>query len=163
MDKLSPPQLVTCLWFDGNAAEAAAFYVSVFPNSKVTRKAVYPSGGEESHKSTGKDLTVDFELNGHKFVGLNGGSHFKFTPATSFQIMCDTQDEIDHYWDKLGDGGDPSKQQCGWVEDKFGVSWQVVPTIMPKLLAGEDRDRASRAMAKMMGMKKLDVKTVEEA
>lgn len=155
--------LVICFWFDGNAAEAANYYTSIFPNSKITSKQVYPEGGNEQHKSAGKDLTVEFELNGHKFVGLNGGPMYKFNPAISFQIMCDDQAEVDHYWNKLKEGGDEKAQQCGWVTDKFGVSWQVVPKIMPKLLGGEDKEKSNRAMAKMMGMKKLIIEELENA
>ncbi|KAG8408683.1 hypothetical protein J3458_019704 [Metarhizium acridum] len=158
-----PNPLITCLWFDGNAAEAAEYYVSIFPDSKITARQVYPQGGSEQHRSAGRDLAVEFELNGHKFVGLNGGPKFRFSPAISFQIICDDQAEIDYYWDKLKEGGDPEAQVCAWVADKFGVSWQVVYKKLPDVLAGEDRARASRAMAKMMGMKKLIVEELENA
>ncbi|EFY93708.1 3-demethylubiquinone-9 3-methyltransferase [Metarhizium acridum CQMa 102] len=158
-----PNPLITCLWFDGNAAEAAEYYVSIFPDSKITARQVYPQGDSEQHRSAGRDLAVEFELNGHKFVGLNGGPKFRFSPAISFQIICDDQAEIDYYWDKLKEGGDPEAQVCAWVADKFGVSWQVVYKKLPDVLAGEDRARASRAMAKMMGMKKLIVEELENA
>lgn len=158
-----PGSLVACLWFDGNAAEAAEYYVSIFPNSKITSRQAYPEGGNEQHHSAGKDLTVEFELNGHKFVGLNGGPMFKFNPAVSFQIMCKDQAEIDYYWDKLKEGGDPEAQRCSWVADKFGLSWQVVYENFPRILGGEDKERANRAMAKMMGMKKLIVDELENA
>jgi predicted 3-demethylubiquinone-9 3-methyltransferase (glyoxalase superfamily) len=158
-----PNPLITCLWFDGNAAEAAAHYTSIFPNSRITSRQSYPQGGNEQHRSAGKDLTVEFELNGHKFIGLNGGPKFTFNPAISFQVVCDDQAEIDYYWDKLGEGGDPEAQMCAWVADKFGVSWQVCYKGFPAILAGEDKGRADRAMAKMMGMKKLIVEELENA
>ncbi|KAK2592140.1 hypothetical protein QQS21_010148 [Conoideocrella luteorostrata] len=155
-----PGPLITCLWFDGNATEAANYYIKIFPNSKINSAQNYPESGSDKPK---KELTVEFELNGHKFVGLNGGPEYKFNPAISFQVFCDDQTEVDYYWERLGEGGDEKAQVCGWVADKFGVSWQVVPKNLPKLLGGEDKERAGRAMTKMRGMKKLIIEELEKA
>lgn len=138
-------QLYPCLWFDGKAQEAAKFYCSIFKDSKITAD---------------NQLVVSFELNGTKFIGLNGGPHYKFNEAVSFVIDCDTQEEIDYYWNKLtADGG--SEDQCGWCKDKFGVSWQVVPTILPKLLS--DPEKAQKVIPVYMKMKKFDIRTLENA
>ena len=118
------------LWFDTQAEAAAEFYTSIFPNSKVDRIARYPEAGEEIHKMTpGSIMTVDFELDGQSFVALNAGPVFKFNEAISFVVHCDTQQEVDDFWEKLGEGGDPNSQQCGWLKDKYGVSWQIVPRV----------------------------------
>jgi predicted 3-demethylubiquinone-9 3-methyltransferase (glyoxalase superfamily) len=152
------------LWFDRQAEEAANFYVSVFKNSKVTNISRYGKAGFEFHQMPeGTVMTIEFELDGQKFVGLNGGPVFKFSEATSFIIYCDTQEEIDYYWNKLTEGGDERSQQCGWLKDKFGVSWQVVPTILSKLVKGESTERSERVMNAMMPMKKLDIAKLEEA
>jgi predicted 3-demethylubiquinone-9 3-methyltransferase (glyoxalase superfamily) len=137
-------QIYPCLWFDGQAQAAAKFYCSVFKSSKITAD---------------NQMVVTFELNGKKFMGLNGGPHYKFSPAVSFVIDCETQDEIDYYWEKLGQGG--TYNQCGWLDDKFGVSWQIVPTILPELLSNPDR--AQNVTAAYMKMKKFDIKTLENA
>ena len=137
-------QIYPCLWFDGQAQAAAKFYCSIFKNSKITAD---------------NQMVVTFELNGKKFMGLNGGPQYKFSPAVSFVIDCKTQDEIDYYWEKLGQGG--TYNQCGWLDDKFGVSWQVVPTILPELLSNPDR--AQNVVAAYMKMKKFDIKTLENA
>ena len=148
MQKITP-----FLWFDTEAEEAAKFYVSVFRNAKM---------GEVAHYGDGRVLTAAFELDGIRFVGLNGGPHFKFNEAVSFSIDCKIQDEVDYYWDKLtAAGGAPG--QCGWLKDKFGVSWQVVPDAMPRLLMDPDRAKANRAMQAMMKMTKIVVADIEAA
>jgi predicted 3-demethylubiquinone-9 3-methyltransferase (glyoxalase superfamily) len=146
------------LWFDTQAEEAMNFYLSVFKNSRALKVARYnnPGRGQE-----GKVMTCSFELNGQEFAAINGGPYYKLTPAISFVIDCATQDEVDYYWDKLAEGG--SLQQCGWLTDKFGVSWQVVPTVLPELLTGPDTARATRVTQAMMKMIKLDIKTLEQA
>ena len=137
-------QIYPCLWFDGNAQVAAKFYCSIFSNSKITAD---------------NQMVVTFELNGKKFMGLNGGPHYKFSPATSFVIECETQEEIDYYWDKLGQGG--IYNQCGWLDDKFGVSWQIVPTILPVLLSNPNK--AQNVITAYMKMSKFDIETLENA
>lgn len=156
--------LANCLWFDGQAEEAAKYYVSIFPNSRITQITHYGKAGQDQHqKEPGSVLTVSFELDGHKFVGLNGGPNFKFNEAISFEISCDTQQDIDYFWNKLTTGGDPEAQVCGWLKDKYGVSWQVAPTVMYKMLEGSPTPASERAMAAMMKMKKLDLATLEKA
>lgn len=152
MRKITP-----CLWFDGQAEEAMHFYVSVFPNSKAGRISRNP---ESTPGKTGSVLTVEFELTGTPFIGLNGGPHYKFNPAVSFTWYCDTQDEIDSYWAKLSEGG--AEVQCGWLTDRYGVSWQIVPSIIPDLITG-DPERADRVMKAVMQMTKLDIATLERA
>ena len=151
--------LVTCLWFDGEAEEAARFYASVLPETKVHKvhraAADFPSGKK------GDPLTVEFTLLGQPMVGLNGGPHFKFTEAISFQLMCDTQEEVDRYWDTLS--AHPENEQCGWVKDKYGLSWQVIPRRLIELMGGEDREKAERVMKAMLGMKKLILADIEKA
>ena len=147
------------LWFDGQAEEAADFYVSVFGNeSRVVSVARYP---ENSPGPAGSVMTVEFELDGQRFVGINGGPQFKFDEAVSFQIDCETQEEVDYFWEKLTDGGEES--QCGWLKDRFGLSWQVVPTGMEALFNDEDPQRAERAMQAMLKMRKLDVEVLRSA
>lgn len=137
-------QMYPCLWFDGQAKAAADYYCTIFRNSKILAE---------------NPIVVQFELNGNKFMGLNGGPKYKFTPATSFVIECETQEEIDYYWDKLGQGG--RYDQCGWLDDKFGVSWQIVPTVLHKLMA--DPEKAPRVIQAYMKMSKFDIKTLMEA
>src|SRR6185503_17286029 len=128
-----------CLWFDDQAEEAVKFYTGIFKNSKIGKIARYGKEGYEIHKRpAGSVLTIAFELDGHKFTALNGGPLFKFNEAISFQIHCETQEEVDHFWEKLSAGGDPKAQQCGWLKDKFGVSWQVNPTILQQMLNDPD-------------------------
>lgn len=161
---LSKLMITTCLWFDGRAEEAANFYTSIFPSSKIIRIQRYSDAGKEFHgREPGSAMVVEFDLDGHRFVGLNGGPEYQFNPAVSFQIDCANQEEVDYYWGKLGEGADPSKQQCGWITDKFGVSWQVVPTALKGLLGSEDKAAAGRAMEAMMRMKKLDISALEKA
>jgi predicted 3-demethylubiquinone-9 3-methyltransferase (glyoxalase superfamily) len=156
--------MAPCLWFDTEAEEAARFYTGIFPNSRVTHVARYPEAGQEIHrKPAGSVLTVAFELDGRPFTALNGGPDFKFTEAVSFQIECATQADVDYFWDRLGAGGDPRAQQCGWLKDKFGLSWQVVPAILPKLLGDPDPGRSARTMQAMLQMKKLDIAALERA
>jgi predicted 3-demethylubiquinone-9 3-methyltransferase (glyoxalase superfamily) len=145
------PKIVPCLWFDDQGEEAAAFYTSVFPNSRITEVTRYPQGpnGEE-----GAVMTVSFVLDGQEYVALNGGPHFPFTEAFSPQVHCATQAEVDDYWTKLSQGGEEGP--CGWLKDRYGLSWQIVPTALLELNADPDRDRAARAFQAMQQMKKLD-------
>ena len=157
-------KITPCLWFDDQGEEAAKFYTAIFPNSKIVAVMLYSEAGQEIHgKKPGSVMTVEFELNGQPFTALNGGPIFKFNEAISFQIHCDTQDEIDHYWEKLGAGGDPRAQQCGWLKDRYGLSWQIVPTVLPKLLAGADPGRANRVLDALLKMTKLDIRALEAA
>jgi len=152
--------ITPCLWFDHEAEEAANFYVSIFKNSKVNSVSRYGKEGFDiHHQKEGTAMTVDFTLNGQPFIGLNGGPVFKFTEAVSFTIPCETQEEVDYFWEKLTAGGQES--QCGWLKDKYGLSWQVVPTILPKLL--KDPERSGRVMNAFMKMKKFDIETLEKA
>ena len=161
---LQSPKLIPCLWFDTQAEEAARFYVSVFPDSKIGQITRYGKAGQEVHgRPEGSVLTVALELAGQTFTALNGGPIFKFNEAVSFQIMCETQAEVDHYWNKLSAGGDPAAQQCGWLKDRFGLSWQVVPTAMMRMLGDPDTVKSQRAMAAMMQMKKLDIAALQRA
>jgi predicted 3-demethylubiquinone-9 3-methyltransferase (glyoxalase superfamily) len=156
--------IAPCLWFDHEAEEAAKFYTGIFPNSKIGEIARYGEAGREIHGMTpGSVMTVAFELDGQPFTALNGGPVFHFTEAISFQILCDTQAEIDHYWNSLGAGGDEKAQQCGWLKDKFGVSWQVVPRMMPQLLQDPDSAKSQRAMKALLQMKKLDIAELQHA
>ena len=158
-------QLITpCLWFDSEAEEAARFYTGVFKNSRIAAVTRYSEAGREVHgRPAGSVMTVEFELNGQTFTALNGGPHFKFNEAVSFQIMCRDQEEVDYYWKRLGEGGDPKAQQCGWLKDKYGLSWQVVPTGMVEMLNDPDREKADRAMEAMLQMKKLDIGELQRA
>ncbi len=151
-------KITTCLWFDGQAEQAMNFYVSIFKNSKVTSVLRWPEG----HADEGKVLVTTFELDGVSFQALNGGPQFKFSEAVSQSIDCKTQEEVDYFWEKLIEGGgEPS--QCSWLKDKFGVSWQVVPEQLPKLLLDPDRAKAGRVMSAMMQMSKIDIAKIEEA
>jgi len=145
------------LWFDSNAEEAASFYISVFPNSEITEVSRY---GEAGPRAAGSVMVVSFRLDGQEFLALNGGPEFTFTEAVSFSIACANQEEVDYYWDKLTDGGKPGP--CGWLKDKFGVSWQVVPTVLTEMLQDEDRQRADRVMQAMLQMGKIDIAKLEE-
>ena len=152
------------LWFDTQAEAAAEFYTSIFPNSKVDRIARYPEAGEEIHKMTpGSIMTVDFELDGQSFIALNAGPVFKFNEAISFIVHCETQQEIDDFWEKLGEGGDPNAQQCGWLKDKYGVSWQIVPKVLITLLMDPNPQKAASVFTAMLQMKKLEIAALERA
>ena len=157
-------RLTPCLWFDDKAEEAANFYVAVFDNSRVNAVTRYGEAGHEIHgRPAGSVMTVEFELDGHTFTALNGGPHFTFNEAVSFQVMCEDQDEIDYFWDKLSEGGDPAAQQCGWLKDRFGLSWQVVPRGMVEMLADPESDAYRRAFMALLEMKKIDIATLEAA
>jgi predicted 3-demethylubiquinone-9 3-methyltransferase (glyoxalase superfamily) len=155
-------KITPCLWFDDQGEEAARFYTGIFPNSKIVAVTRYSEAGQEIHgKKPGSVMTVEFELNGQPFSALNGGPMFQFNEAVSFQVNCDTQAEIDHYWENLSAGGDPKSQQCGWLKDKFGVSWQVVPSVLPGLLT--DPAKAGRVMTALLKMTKLDIAALQAA
>ena len=157
-------KLCTCLWFDNQAEEAAHFYVSIFKNSTIGRIARYGKEGYEYHqRPAGSVMTVEFTLEGRNFVGLNGGPIFKFNEAVSLMLYCDTQQEIDYYWENLSQGGDPKSQQCGWLKDKYGLSWQVVPSQLPAMASDPDTEKAGRMMNALMPMKKLDIAALEKA
>jgi predicted 3-demethylubiquinone-9 3-methyltransferase (glyoxalase superfamily) len=153
------------LWFDTQAEEAARFYTSAFKDSKLGNIVPYPEAGQEvTGKPPGSVMTVEFELNGQPFIALNGGPDFKFNEAISFEIDCADQAEIDYYWEKLSEGGDPEAQQCGWLKDKFGVSWQVSPrAVMDEMINHPDKARSERAFAAMLQMKKLDIAALRRA
>lgn len=157
-------KITPCLWFDDQAEEAARFYTSIFKNSKITTTAYYGEAGTEIHgRAAGSVMVVEFELDGQPFTALNGGPLFKFNEAVSLQIDCKTQEEVDYFWEKLGAGGDPEAQQCGWLKDKFGLSWQVVPTIMAELCKDPNSAKGQRAFQAMLGMKKLDIAELKRA
>lgn len=157
-------KITPCLWFDDQAEEAAKFYTSVFKNSSIGRIARYGEAGHEIHgRAAGTVMEVEFELNGQSFTALNGGPIFKFSEAISFQVNCATQEEVDYYWGKLSEGGDETAQQCGWLKDKYGVSWQVVPTALADMINDPDYAKSQRAMAAMLQMKKLDIEALRQA
>jgi predicted 3-demethylubiquinone-9 3-methyltransferase (glyoxalase superfamily) len=153
MQKVTP-----CLWFDTEGEEAARFYTSVFPNSKINQVTYYGSAGP---RPEGTVMTVDFELDGRTFVALNGGPEFTFSEAVSFQVSCESQEEVDRYWSTLSEGGEEGP--CGWLRDKFGLSWQIVPKALERLIADPDPERSQRAMAAMLKMKKIDIAELERA
>jgi len=157
-------RIVSNLWFDDQAEQAAKYYTGIFKNSRVKKTTYYTKAGHEiHHRKAGSVMTVDFEIEGQRFVALNGGPDFKFNEAISFIIECDSQDEIDFYWEKLSAGGDRKSQQCGWLKDKFGLSWQVVPEILSSLFATADSEKSARVMDAMLKMKKLDIDLLQEA
>lgn len=152
------------MWFDKQAEEAAQFYTSVFKNSKIGNVSHYTKDGFEVHgMPEGTAMVVEFELNGQQFQAINGGPHFKFTPAVSFMISCENQEEVDYYWDKLSEGGAPEAQQCGWLADKFGLSWQVVPTAMGDLMSKGTSEQKGNVMVAMLKMKKINIAELEAA
>jgi predicted 3-demethylubiquinone-9 3-methyltransferase (glyoxalase superfamily) len=153
MGKLTP-----CLWFDTQAEEAANFYTSVFPSSRIVGVSRF---GKAGPRPEGMVMTVDFELDGQPFVALNGGPEFTFNEAISFQVSCETQDEVDEFWSRLSEGGEEGP--CGWLKDRYGVSWQIIPTRLMELVSDPDPERSQRAMTAMLGMKKIDVATLEQA
>lgn len=153
-----------CLWFDTQAEEAAKFYTRIFKNSSITATTRYTSAGQETHKKPpGSVMTVQFELDGQEFTALNGGPDFKFNEAISLEVRCESQEEIDYYWERLGAGGDPTAQVCGWLKDKFGVSWQIVPHEVYKLYEEAESSGARAAMEALLKMKKIDMAALQEA
>jgi predicted 3-demethylubiquinone-9 3-methyltransferase (glyoxalase superfamily) len=160
--KVSARKITPCLWFDTQAEEAAQFYVSIFKNSKINAISRYAKAGQEIHgKRPGSVMTVAFEIDGQVFVALNGGPQFKFNEAVSLQINCETQEEIDHFWNKLTENG--QEGPCGWLKDRYGVSWQVVPAVLPEMLMDPDAEKAARVTTAFMQMKKFDVAALKRA
>jgi predicted 3-demethylubiquinone-9 3-methyltransferase (glyoxalase superfamily) len=159
MSKITP-----CLWFDEQAEEAVEFYTGIFPNSKVLAVSRYGEAGQEVHrKQPGSVMTIAFELDGQRFTALNGGPIFRFNEAISFQVDCADQREVDYYWEQLGAGGDPAAQQCGWLKDKYGASWQVLPRVLIEMLGDGESERGQRVMGAMMSMRKLDIAQLRRA
>jgi predicted 3-demethylubiquinone-9 3-methyltransferase (glyoxalase superfamily) len=157
-------KITPCLWFNGQAEAAVHFYTTVFRNSRILKISRYPRAGQEIHgQPPGSVMTVAFELEGQTFTALNGGPLFKFNEAISLQVICKAQDEVDYYWGRLSEGGDPSAQQCGWLKDRFGLSWQVVPQAVIDIFGDADSEGVERAMPVMMQMKKLDIAQLERA
>ena len=157
-------RIAPCLWFDNQAEEAAKFYAAIFKNSKIVRIARYGEAGHEVHgRPAGTVMTVEFELDGQRFTALNGGPIFKFNEAISFQVNCETQEEVDYYWEKLSEGGDKKAQQCGWLKDKYGASWQVVPRVLSEMMSDPDAEKSGRAMKALLQMKKLDIGELKRA
>lgn len=156
--------ITPCLWFDRQAEEAATLYTGVFPNSRIGDVSRYGEAGQEIHgQPVGAAMAVAFELDGQPFTALNGGPAFTFSEAISFQVMCTTQDEVDHYWERLGEGGDEAARQCGWLKDRFGVSWQIIPTVLLELMSDPDYRKSQRVTAAMLRMKKLDIAELQRA
>lgn len=156
--------ITPCLWFDHQAEEAATFYVSIFKNSRVGAITRYGTEGFEVHgRPAGSVMTVEFQLQGRDFVALNGGPVFTFNEAISLQVFCETQEELDRYWEQLSQGGDKHAQQCGWLKDKFGVSWQIVPAVLPEMLRDGDAARSQRVMKALLHMQKLDMRRLQQA
>src|SRR6186997_2035410 len=159
MQKISP-----CLWFDDQGEEAAKFYTSIFKDSKIGDVTRYGKEGYEIHgREEGTVMTVEFEIEGQKFLALNGGPIFKFNEAISFQAYCETQEEVDYYWEKLSEGGDEKAQQCGWLKDKYGVSWQIVPRVLVEMLNDPDAKKSQRVMGALLKMKKIEIETLKRA
>jgi predicted 3-demethylubiquinone-9 3-methyltransferase (glyoxalase superfamily) len=162
MPTIQRQKITPFLWFDSQAEEAARFYVTTFDNSRIKRIARYGEAGKDVHgKKAGSVMTVEFDLDGVTFVALNGGPHFQFNEAVSFWITCETQDEIDYFWNKLCEGGQESV--CGWLKDKYGLSWQVVPSALPEMLADADGAKTARVMAALLQMKKLNLAALQRA
>jgi predicted 3-demethylubiquinone-9 3-methyltransferase (glyoxalase superfamily) len=157
-------KITPCLWFDDQAEAAVAFYTGIFKNSKITTVSRYGEAGKEIHgKTPGTVMVVAFELEGQTFTALNGGPIFKFNEAISFQVNCETQEEVDYYWEQLSEGGDKKAQQCGWLKDKYGASWQVVPRDLSAMMSDPDAEKSGRAMKAMLQMKKLDIGELKRA
>ncbi|NRG47281.1 VOC family protein [Bacillus sp. CRN 9] len=165
MEKNKVQKITTNLWFDTQAEEAARFYVSVFDNAKIGRITRYGKEKYEKHERAEEHvMTVEFTLEGNEFVALNGGPQFKFTEAISFIVNCDSQEELDYYWEKLSEGGDVDAQVCGWLKDKFGVSWQIIPADLTRMISDPDPEKSERVMKAMLQMKKkLDIKILKQA
>jgi predicted 3-demethylubiquinone-9 3-methyltransferase (glyoxalase superfamily) len=159
---ISTPKITPCLWFDMQAEEAARFYVSIFKNAKIGRISRYGKEGVEIHgKAAGSVMTVEFEIEGQTFVALNGGPHFKFNEAVSLQVHCEKQKEVDYFWSKLAAGGEEGP--CGWLKDKYGLSWQVVPTVLPEMLMDADSEKVQRVTKAFLQMKKFDIGQLKQA
>ncbi len=157
-------KIISHLWFDHQAEEAVKFYVSIFKNSGMGRVSYYGKEGFDIHqRPEGSVMTIEFRIEDQVFVALNGGPHFKFNEAVSFIVSCGTQEEIDEYWEKLTEGGDVSAQQGGWLKDKYGVSWQIVPAVLPGMLTDQDKTKTERLMKSLLQMKKLDMNVLEKA
>jgi predicted 3-demethylubiquinone-9 3-methyltransferase (glyoxalase superfamily) len=152
------PTITPCLWFDTEGEDAATFYTSIFPDSRIVEVARY---GEAGPREAGTVMTVVFELDGQRFLALNGGPQFAFTEAVSFSVSCETQEEVDRYWSALSEGGEEGP--CGWLKDRFGLSWQIVPRVLPELLTGSDRERSQRVMRAMLSMRKIEIDELERA
>jgi predicted 3-demethylubiquinone-9 3-methyltransferase (glyoxalase superfamily) len=157
-------KITSCLWFDNQAEEAVAFYAGIFRNSRILNISRYGEAGREIHgKPAGSVMTIAFELDGQVFTALNGGPVFKFNEAISFQVNCETKEEVDYYWEKLSEGGDESAQQCGWLKDKYGASWQVVPSVLPEMMRDPNPEKSGRVMEAMLRMKKIDIDELKRA
>jgi predicted 3-demethylubiquinone-9 3-methyltransferase (glyoxalase superfamily) len=160
--QIAPQKITPCLWFDSEAEEAANAYVAVFKNSRILRTSRYGKEGHEVHgRQAGSVMTVEFEIDGQRFVALNGGPHFKFNEAVSFQVHCATQEEINYYWDALTKHG--SEGPCGWLKDKYGLSWQIVPTVLPEMLMDPDPEKSGRVTQAFLQMKKFNIAALERA
>lgn len=161
---LTTQRITPCLWFDDQAEEAATLYTSVFPGSRIVTVSRYGEAGREVHgRPPGSVMVVAFELEGQAFTALNGGPVFKFNEAISLQVSCRTQEEVDHYWEKLSRGGDERAQQCGWLKDRYGLSWQIIPVALMEMMADPDPVKAGRVMQAMLQMKKIDIKGLRQA
>jgi predicted 3-demethylubiquinone-9 3-methyltransferase (glyoxalase superfamily) len=157
-------RITPCLWFDDQAEEAVAFYTTIFRNSTIISISRYGEAGYEVHgKPAGSVMTVAFELDGQAFTALNGGRMFTFNEAISFQVNCETQEEVDYYWEKLSDGGNENAQQCGWLKDRYGISWQVVPGVLIEMINDPDAEKSQRAMEAVLQMKKIDISALKRA
>ena len=157
-------RITPCLWFDDQAEQAVAFYTAIFKNSRIANIARYGEAGHEVHGKTAETvMAVAFELDGQAFSALNGGPAFKFNEAISLQVNCETQQEVDYYWEKLSEHGDEKVQQCGWLKDQYGVSWQIVPLVLLQMLTGPDHEKSQRAMQAMLQMKKIDIDKLKRA
>ena len=157
-------KITPCLWFDSQAEQAAAFYTTIFPNSRIVAVSRYGEAGREIHgRPAGSVMVAAFELDGQSFTALNGGPVFTFNPAISLQVSCETQDELDHYWEKLSAGGDATAQQCGWLKDRYGVSWQVGPSVLQVMMTDPDPTKSGRVMTTMLQMRKLDIAALKRA
>jgi predicted 3-demethylubiquinone-9 3-methyltransferase (glyoxalase superfamily) len=160
--QITAQKITPCLWFDTHAEEAANAYVSIFKNSRIVSISRYGKEGHEIHgKAAGSVMTVEFEIEGQKFVALNGGPHFKFNEAVSFQVHCETQEEVDYFWGKLTEQG--QEGPCGWLKDKYGLSWQIVPSVLPKMLMDPDPEKSQRVTKAFLQMKKFDIEELERA
>ena len=160
--QLTAQKITPCLWFDTQAEEAANTYVSIFENSRILRTSHYGKEGHEIHgREAGSVMTVEFEIDGLRFVALNGGPHFKFNEAVSFQVHCETQEEIDYFWSRLAEGGEEGP--CGWLKDRYGLSWQVVPKVLPDMLMDPDPEKSGRVTKAFLQMRKFDIEELERA